>query len=45
MKLRNYIDSDANEIIKWVKDERALKLWSADIYGDFPIAANDINNI
>ena len=44
MKLRNYIYSDANEIIKWIKDERALKLWSADIYGDFPIAADDINN-
>lgn len=44
MKLRNYIDSDANEIIKWIKDERSLRLWSADRYRDFPITANDINN-
>lgn len=44
MKLRNYIDSDANEIIKWIKDERALKQWSADRYGNFPITADDINN-
>ena len=44
MELRNYIDSDANEIIKWIKDEHALRLWSADRYGNFPITANDINN-
>lgn len=44
MNLRNYISSDANEVIKWIKDERALRLWSADRYGDFPITADDINN-
>ena len=44
MKLRNYINSDADEIIKWIKDERSLRLWSADRYGDFPITSNDINN-
>ena len=42
--LRNYQESDANEIIKWSKDERTLKLWSADRYGNFPITANDIND-
>lgn len=44
MNLRKYKDSDANEIIKWIKDERALRLWSADRYGNYPITANDINN-
>ena len=44
MELRKYIKSDADEIIKWIKDERALRLWSADRYGDFPITAEDINN-
>jgi len=42
--LRKYIKSDADEIIKWIKDERALRLWSADRYGDYPIKAEDINN-
>ena len=44
MELRKYQISDANEIIKWIADERALRLWSADRYGDFPIKAEDINN-
>lgn len=44
MRLRNYMGSDADEIIKWIKDERALKLWSSDIYTDFPITADEINN-
>lgn len=42
--LRNYMESDANEIIKWIKDEQSLRFWSADRYDDFPINANDINN-
>ncbi len=42
--LRNYTENDANEIIKWIKNERALRLWSADRYGNFPIKAEDINN-
>lgn len=42
--LRDYKKSDASEIINWIKDERALKLWSADIYNTYPITADDINN-
>jgi len=44
MELRKYIKSDADEIIKWIKDEQALRLWSADGYGAYPITAEDINN-
>ena len=44
ISLRDYLESDAFEIIKWIKDERALRLWSADRYGKFPITAEDINN-
>ena len=44
MELRKYIKSDANEIIKWIKNEYALRLWSADRYGTYPIKAEDINN-
>lgn len=44
MILRNYCKTDADEIIKWIKDERALRLWSADRYGNYPIKADDINN-
>jgi len=42
--LRKYVESDANTIIKWIAGERALRLWSADRYRDFPINAEDINN-
>jgi len=42
--LRDYLETDADEIIKWIKDERALRLWSADRYGNYPITAQDINN-
>ena len=44
MNLRKYLETDANEIVKWISDERALRLWSFNIYGDFPIKADDINN-
>ena len=44
MELRNYLETDANEIINWIEDERALRLWSFNRYGDFPIKAEDINN-
>jgi len=44
MELRKYLDTDANEIIKWIKNEKALRLWSADRYNSCPIKAEDINN-
>ena len=42
--LRKYNKSDADEIIKWSKDEHSFRLWSADRYRDYPIKAEDINN-
>ena len=42
--LRGYINSDADEIVSWISNERDLRLWSADRYGNFPIKADDINN-
>lgn len=44
MELRKYLETDANEIVKWITNERALRLWSFNRYGDFPIKAEDINN-
>lgn len=44
MELRKYLDTDANEILKWIKDERAFRLWSADRYEEYPVKAEDINN-
>ena len=41
--LRNYKKSDAKTIISWIKNERELRLWSADRYNDYPITENDIN--
>ncbi|MBO4815923.1 MAG: GNAT family N-acetyltransferase [Clostridia bacterium] len=44
MKLRNYKNDDANEIVTWIRNEEELFLWSANIYNKFPIEADDINN-
>ena len=44
MELRNYQKDDANIILTWINNERELRLWSADRYGDYPITASDINN-
>lgn len=44
MNLRDYQETDAFEIIKWINNERDLKLWSANIYKNYPVTANDINN-
>lgn len=44
LKLRTFRDSDADVIIGWIRDERALRTWSADRYGDYPIRAEDICN-
>ena len=43
LKLRPYKPSDAEAIVSWIKDERALRKWSSDRYGAYPIAAEDIN--
>ena len=43
MKLRKYIDSDANEILKWIKTEKDFKMWSANRYDSFPITPAEMN--
>ena len=43
MKFRKYKKKDAETIVKWIKNERELRLWSADKYGNFPITPNQIN--
>lgn len=44
LKLRPYKPSDAQSIVSWIKDERALRKWSSDRYGTYPITAEDINH-
>lgn len=43
LHLRPYKPCDAEAIIRWIRDENALRLWSSDRFGDFPITAEDIN--
>ena len=43
MKLRPYKAGDARTITSWIKDETALRKWSSDRYGAYPITAQDIN--
>lgn len=44
LRLRHYKTCDADSIISWIKNEDALRKWSSDRFGDYPIAAEDINN-
>lgn len=43
LKLRPYKPIDAEAIVSWIKDEKALRKWSSDRYGAYPITAKDIN--
>lgn len=43
IRLRQYKPCDAKAIVSWIKDEEALRKWSSDRFGDFPITANVIN--
>lgn len=44
LRLRPYKPCDADSIISWIKDEKALRKWSSDRFGNFPITSEDINN-
>ena len=44
MLLREYKSYDADIILTWIDNERELRLWSADRYGDYPVTSEDVNN-
>lgn len=44
LKLRLYKNTDAQVIVKWLKNEYAFRQWSADRYDSYPITADDMNN-
>lgn len=44
MNFRKYKESDAKEILSWIKDEREFRLWSADRYSNYPVLPSAIND-
>lgn len=44
LELRLYKSTDAQIIVKWLKNEYAFRQWSADRYENYPITADDMNN-
>ena len=44
IELRLYRNTDAQFIVKWLKNEYAFRQWSADRYERYPITADDMNN-
>ncbi|MBQ7668317.1 MAG: GNAT family N-acetyltransferase [Clostridia bacterium] len=44
MKFRSYKDSDAEEILSWVRDEREFRLWSSSKYPAYPIFPEEMSN-
>ena len=43
LRLRPYKPCDAETILSWIKDEAALRRWSSDRYGPWPVTARDMN--
>lgn len=43
LRLRPYKSCDAQTITKWLKDEYALRQWSADRYEKYPITSEVMN--
>lgn len=43
LRLRPYKPSDAETILKWIKDEDAFRKWSTDRYPHYPITVDDMN--
>ena len=43
LTFRPYKPCDAEAIVRWIRDENTLRLWSSDRFGNFPITADDIN--
>ena len=44
IRLRPYKRCDAEEIVRWINDERTFLLWGGDHFGEFPINADIIND-
>lgn len=44
IELRLYKSTDAQIIVKWLKNEYAFRQWSADRYESYPVTAEDMNN-
>ncbi len=44
LELRLYKNTDAQIIVKWLKNEYAFRQWSADRYESYPVTAEDMNN-
>lgn len=40
--LRKFSPADADIILGWINNEREFRMWSADRFGDYPIAPNDM---
>lgn len=44
LRLRPYKPCDAKNIASWIKSEDALRKWSSDRFGDYPVTSQDIND-
>lgn len=43
LRLRPYKKCDARYIVSWTKNEIDFRKWCADIYKNYPITEDDIN--
>lgn len=43
LRLRPYKACDAEKIVSWIKDEKALRTWSSDRFNGFPLTKEELN--
>lgn len=44
LRLRPYIEKDAQHVVTWFRDERTFWFWGTDKYKNYPISADELNN-
>lgn len=44
LRLRQYKPCDADKVVSWIREERSYRKWGTDIFGDYPLTAERMND-
>ena len=44
IKLRPYKKCDSKKIANWIRDEKVFRMWGGELFGEYPITADIIND-
>ena len=45
LNIRPYTKSDSKQVVNWLTDEKAFRLWCADRFKSFPLTAQEFDSI